>query len=160
MPRGTARGRIVPQSLSTDPRIGRLTLKAALLYDRLWINCDDQGRVSGNPAEIKYAACPNIDHITKEDIPELLKELEDVGLINVYSTSKVTAIQMLDWWQEQKLQWAWPSRFPPPEGWQDRLRYKKSAKEVVTVNWGVSPENSPESSPELSAFISAVPPLT
>lgn len=160
MPRGTARGRIVPQSLSTDPRIGRLSLKAALLYDRLWINCDDQGRISGDPAEIKYAACPNIDHITKEEIPELLKELEDVGLINVYSTSKTNAIQMLDWWQEQKLQWAWPSRFPPPEGWQDRLRYKKSAKEVITVNWGVSPENSPESSPELSAFISAVPPLT
>jgi hypothetical protein len=151
MVRGIARGRMVPQSLSTDPRLGRVSLKAALLYDRLWINCDDQGRISGDPAEIKYTTCPNIDHITKEDIAELLNELETQELIKVYSTSKIKAIQMLDWWQEQKLQWAWPSRFPPPEGWQDRLRYKASAKEVVTVNWPSSPESSPESSPDVPA---------
>ncbi len=136
MRRTTARGRLVPQSLSTDPRMGRLSLKAALLYDRLWINGDDQGRLSGDPDEIKYAVCPNIDHITKTDIPELLKELETQGFIKVYSTSKTRAIQMLDWWEEQRLQWAWPSKYDPPEGWQDRLRYKKGAKEVVTVNWG------------------------
>ena len=147
MRRAVARGRMVPQSLSTDPRMGQLSLKAALLYDRLWINADDQGRLSGNPNEIKYATCPNVDQIAKSEIPELLKEMEEAGLIKLYTTSRQKAIQMLDWWEEQKLQWAWPSRYPPPEGWKDRLRYKKSAKEVVTENWG-SPESSPESSPE------------
>ncbi|GAI43372.1 unnamed protein product, partial [marine sediment metagenome] len=76
MRRAVARGRIVPQSLSTDPRMGQLSLKAALLFPLIWINCDDQGRVSGNPHEIKYACCPNIDHITKTDIAELLDELQ------------------------------------------------------------------------------------
>jgi len=146
MPRGTARGRIVPQSLSTDPRIGRLSLKAALLYDRLWINCDDQGRISGDPAEIKYATCPNIDHITKEEIPELLKELED-GLINVYSTSKTKAIQMLDWWQEQRLQWAYPSRYDPPPDWQDRLRYHASPTKIVVENWPAKADSNSNSLP-------------
>jgi len=135
MRRAIARGRIVPQSLSTDPRLGRLSLKAALLFPLMWINSDDQGRLSGDPDEIKYATCPNIDHITKADIPELLKELEKQGFIKVYATSKTMATQMLDWWEEQKLQWAYPSSYPPPEGWTDHLRYHPTPKEIVTENW-------------------------
>jgi len=135
MRRAIARGRIVPQSLSTDPRMGQLSLKAALLFPLIWINCDDQGRVSGNPHEIKYACCPNIDHITKTDIAELLEELQEQGLVKVYTTSKTQAIQMLDWWEEQKLQWAYPSRYPAPEGWTDHLRYHPTPKEIITENW-------------------------
>ncbi len=135
MRRAIARGRIVPQSLSTDPRLGRLSLKAALLFPLMWINCDDQGRISGDPDEIKYAACPNIDHTTKADIPELLKELEKQGFIKVYATSKTMAAQMLDWWEVQRLQWAYPSEYPPPEGWTDHLRYHPRPKEIITENW-------------------------
>ncbi len=135
MRRAIARGRIVPQSLSTDPRLGRLSLKAALLFPLMWVNCDDQGRISGDPDEIKYAACPNIDHITKADIPELLKELEKQGFLKVYATSKTMATQMLDWWEEQRLQWAYPSSYPPPPGWNDHLRYHPTPKEIITENW-------------------------
>ena len=116
MRRAVARGRILPQSLSTDPRYGRLSLKAQVLYPLLWINCDDQGRVSGDPDEIKYAACPSIREITAEEIPALLQQMETKGMIKAYTTSKTKAIQMLDWWEEQRLQWAYPSRYPPPEG--------------------------------------------
>ena len=101
MRRAVARGRIVPQSRSTDPRMGRISLKAATLYDRMWINADDQGRLSGDPDEIKYTACPNLPDISKDDIPDLLKELQAQGFIKVYSTSRHTAVQMLDWWDEQ-----------------------------------------------------------
>jgi hypothetical protein len=115
--------------------MGRVSLKAALLFPLMWINCDDQGRISGDPDEVKYATCPNIDGISKADIPELLKELETQELIKVYATSKTKAIQMLDWWDEQRLQWAYPSRYPAPQGWQDRLRYHRTPKEIVTENW-------------------------
>jgi len=145
MRRAIARGRMLPQSLSTDPRLGRLSLKAALLFPLMWVNCDDQGRLPGDPDEIKYAACPNIDHITKGDIPALLKELETEGMLKVYTTSKTKAIQMLDWWDVQKLQWAYPSGYPPPEGWQDRLRFHASPTEIVTENW---PSKLPNSLPK------------
>ena len=135
MRRAVARGRILPQSLSTDPRMGQLSLKAALLFPLIWINCDDQGRISGNPHEIKYACCPNIDHIIKTDIAELLEELREQGLIKAYTTSKTKAIQMLDWWDVQKLQWAYPSEYPPAEGWTDHLRYHPTPKEIITENW-------------------------
>ncbi len=135
-----------PQSYSTDRRYGRLSLKAIGLFPLMWANADDQGRLCGDPEEIKYAVCPNIDHITKLDIPGLLKELQENELIKVYTTSKTEAIQLLDWWDVHRPQWAWPSQFPPPEGWQDHLRYKKGAKEVVTQNWPVSGEHSGENS--------------
>lgn len=135
MRRSIARGRLVPQSRSTDPRLGRVSLKAATLFDRMWINADDQGRLSGDPDEIKYTACPNLPDISKEDIPGLLKELEGQDLLKVYSSSRHTAIQLLDWWDEQKLQWAYPSSYPPLEGWTDHLRYHPTPKEIITESW-------------------------
>ena len=135
MRRAIARGRVFPQSYSTDRRYGRLSLKACALFPLMWANADDQGRLCGDPEEIKYATCPNIDHITKADIPELLEELTKNDLIKVYDTSKTEAIQILDWWDVHRPQWAWPSQYPPPEGWQDHLRYKRGAKEVVKDNW-------------------------
>ncbi len=145
MRRAVARGRMFPQSYSTDRRYGRLSLKAIGLFPLMWSNADDQGRLCGDFEEIKYAVCPNIDHITKQDIPDLLQELQDNKLILCYSTPKSTAIQMLDWWYaNQKMQWAWPSDYQPPEGWKDHLRYKRGAKEVVTRNWPVSGEHSGE----------------
>jgi len=107
----------------------------------MWANADDQGRLCGDPEEVKYAVCPNIDHITKADMPELLEDLQRNGLIKKYETPKSTAIQIIDWWEvNQKMQWAWPSDYPPPEGWKDRLRYKRGASTVVTENWPSSGE--------------------
>lgn len=128
---------MVPQSRSTDPRIGRVSLKAAILFDRMWINADDQGRLSGDPDEIKYIACPNLPGILKDDIPALLKELAETkpGLILLYPAEKTAAIQMIDWWEEQKLQWASISSWAPPEGWTDHLRYHLTPKEIITENW-------------------------
>jgi len=141
----------------------------------MWANADDQGRLSGDPEEIKYATCPNIDHITKLDIPRLLDELAKNDLIKVYKTSKTEVIQILDWWDIHRPQWAWPSQYSSPEGWQDHLRYKKDAKTVLTQNWPISgeadirtqvssdissPESSPERSPENSPENSSCPPLT
>ena len=135
MRRSTARGRVFPQSYSTDRRYGRLSLKACALFPLIWVNADDQGRLCGDPEEVKYACCPNIDHITKADIPQILQELEQNRLIKSYGTANSVAIQLLDWWSVQKPQWAWPSEYQPSEGWHDRLRYKNGARTVVTENW-------------------------
>jgi hypothetical protein len=123
-------------------------LKAIVLFHLMWVNADDQGRLCGDPEELKYAVCPNIDHIIKIDVPELLQELVKNKLILVYDAPRSAAVQMLDWWEVQRLQWAWPSEYPPPEGWQDRLRYKKGASTVVTQNWN-APGEKPGESPNM-----------
>lgn len=130
-----ARGRIVPQSLSTDPRFGRLSLKGQVLFPLLWINCDDQGRFSGDPEEIKYAACPSVKEISADEISALLQDMQVQNLLTLYDSTRSRAIQMLDWWEEQRLQWAYPSQYTPPQGWADCLRYHVSPKEIVTDNW-------------------------
>ena len=143
MRRAVARGRVFPQYFSTDRRYGRLSLKAIGLFPLMWTNADDQGRLVGDPEEIKYSVCPNIDHIIKTDIPELLQELQDNELILCYDTPKSPVIQMLDWWEvHHKMQWIWPSDYDPPEGWQDHLRYKKDAYTEIRVNWPFSGEDS------------------
>ena len=160
MSRGAARGRLFPQAYSTDRRYNRLSLKGIALFPLMWAMADDQGRLCGDPEEIKYGACPGIDHITKQDIPEILKEYHHHKLILLYKTQKGPAIQMLDWWDPllgQKLQWAWPSAYPPPDGWHDHLRYKKDAKTVITLNWppsGETPNSSQVSNPESSGEFS------
>jgi hypothetical protein len=151
--RASARGRVFPQSYSTDRRYGRLTLKACALFPLMWANADDQGRLCGDPEEIKYAICPNIDHISKADIPGILQELSQNDLITVYESPRSAAIQILDWWDVQRLQWAWPSEYEPPCGWQDRLRYKKGASTVITHNWNASGETSGESGDGAQASI-------
>ena len=129
MRRAVARGRVFPQSYSIDRRYGRLSLKAVALFPLMWVNADDQGRLCGDPEEIKYSCCPNIDHITKTDVPGVLRELKDNALILCYDTPKSSAIQIIDWWDPHRSpQWSWPSDYQPPEGWQDHLRYKKDAK--------------------------------
>ena len=140
MRRSVARGRVFPQSYSTDRRYGRLSLKAIGLFPLIWANADDQGRLCGDPEEVKYICCPNIDHITKADVPGLLEELEHHNLIRVYGTPRSPAIQILDWWDIQRPQWAWPSEYPPMDGWKDRLRYKRGASTVVAENWPSSGE--------------------
>jgi hypothetical protein len=117
--RSIARGRVFPQFYSTDRRYGRLSLKAVALLPLLWSNADD----------------PSIDHLAKTDIPGILQELEGQQLIKAYDTFRGRALQMLDWWEVHTPQWAWPSEFPPTEGWHDHLRYKLNAKEVFTLNW-------------------------
>ncbi len=149
MRRAIARGRVFPQSYSTDRRYGRLSLKACSLFPLMWANADDQGRLCGDPEEVKYTCCPNIDHITKADVPKVLEELATNELIKVYNTSKTQAIQILDWWEvHHKMQWAWPSQYPAMDGWKDHLRYKGDSKTVVAINWPVSGESSGEGSGE------------
>jgi len=145
--------RILPQSLSTDPRYARLSLKAKVLYPLLWVNADDQGRLSADPEKVKLAVCASVPEISSEDIPDLIQEMHQSrspgqphGLVVYYHTNqKNPVIQIADWWQVERPQWAWPSEYAPPPGWIDHLRYKRGREEVVKVNW---PPDSGEHSPE------------
>lgn len=157
--------RILPQSMSTDPRYSRISLKAKVLYPLLWVNADDQGRLSGDPDKIKLAVCPSVSEIASGDIPDLIDEMDREGLIKYYKTKNSPAIQIRDWWLVERPQWAWPSDYDPPPGWTDHLRYKRGRDVQVKVNWppdsgecspenggagptGQAPPDSPENSPE------------
>lgn len=128
MPR-KARARMLSPTISVSERVNQLSLEAALVYTWLLPHCDDMGRMSGKPATIKGMVVPLRDDITIEHIKRALREMEEVGLIKLYRESEVyphgsLIIQVVDWWDFQQLREPQPSRYPPPEGWQDRVGHQ------------------------------------
>ena len=133
MPR--AKGRLLPSSLSRSAAFGALPMRGKVLYPLIMANADDQGRILAEPQMLKWDVCPNVDDIGPDDVVEALRAMEQQDLIRVYDAGGVKALQLLHWWTDQaSMQWAYPSDFAPPDGWNDRLRFRQ-AGQVITINW-------------------------
>ena len=135
--------RMLRSSLSRARDFGSLSTRAQLLYVLLVLNADDQGRLQAAPDIIKLDVCPRVPDIAMEGIPELLQEMERARLVRVYDDgSGEPVLQLLQWWEEQRsLQWAYPSDYPPQDGWDDCLRFRQGGN-VITLNWPNSPDGA------------------
>jgi hypothetical protein len=136
MPREIARKpRFIYPTIATSLSIAQVSALAELLFWRILPQADDQGRLTGQPKQLKAIACPMRDEITGDNIPALLKELEDASLIIQYSASSEPLIQIKSWWNFQSgMRRIYPSKYPAPEGWQDRTK---------GVSGGQEPTNAP-----------------
>jgi hypothetical protein len=137
-----AKARMVYASMSTDEQIASLSFKAQFLWPWLLPHCSDQGRILASALKIKLVVVPGVAEITSSDIEAILKEYADKGLIILYEAEEHRILQVKNWWRYQKLSWAYPDELPPPDGWQDRLRYWHG-KRIVTENWPTSAEGQP-----------------
>jgi hypothetical protein len=115
----------------------------------LLASSDTQGRGVTEADAVKWRVCPNVPEISVDDVPALLQELQDQGMIHLYECDAGRiAYQVVHWWDYQALHWARPSLFSPPEGWHDRIRYH-SSDGIVQENWNgprgfaKSPEKEP-----------------
>ena len=136
-----AKARMIYSSLSTDEQIASLSFKAMFLWPWMLPHCSDQGRLLANPLKIKLVVVPGVTEITPQDIEAILQEYASKGLIILYTVSSQNILQIKNWWKYQKLQWAYPDDLPPPDGWQDKLRYWHDRK-IVIHNWpGVDDTN-------------------
>jgi len=117
------------QSLS----YGRLSLLAKVLWPMLLSTSDDQGRGTAEPDAIKWYVCPNVPEITILAIADLLAEMKD--MIVVYRCDRDhLAYQIIRWHEYQSLRWARPSKYSPPDGWIDRIRYSDRGT-ITEENW-------------------------
>lgn len=114
---------------------GRLSLLAKVLWPMLLAASDDQGRGQADPDVIKWYVCPNVAEIAQEDIPTLLEEMQTQGMIILYGDPGEQLYQVVNWWEYQKMQWAHPSKYNPPEGWTDKLRYNVRGGGYFEENW-------------------------
>lgn len=94
---------------------------------------DDQGRMKGHPALLRSTVFP-YDDIPLEEILAALSRFEDSKSILIYEEDGTRYIQILNWWKWQSLPFAWPSKYPAPEGWTDRVKYRKGNR-VIKENW-------------------------
>ena len=128
-----ARSRHMLHSLGSSMSFGMLSLKAKVLWPMLIAEADDQGRHDIRAKVVKWGVCQNVDEIEIEDIPGLLEEMVQEEMLVVYGES-LRFGQIRNWWDHQPMNYARPSKYPPPPGWHDRIRYH-NGKEMVTDGW-------------------------
>jgi hypothetical protein len=122
----TVRPRVISPEFATDPRVEDCSILAALLYDRLISQADDQGRLPGSVSQVK-ARCFPARNARPGDIGKALDELADGGLILRYQADGREFIQVFDWLSLQgRNRRAYPSRYPAPTGWTDWTRVPRS----------------------------------
>lgn len=129
-------GKAIICNLGQSRSFGRLSLKAKVLWPMLLVSADDQGRGDAASDVVKWYICPNVDEITRDDIPGIFAEMVEQGMVLVYQDGEGEQLfQIVQWWRYQNPQWAQPSKYPAPEGWMDRERYNVRGGDYVETNW-------------------------
>ncbi len=118
-----AKARLIYHTISTSERLAGLGVKGALIYTWLLAHADDQGRYAGSAKKVKAEVVPLVEEISVEDVESALAAMEDTELIIRYTDGKNQLVQITDWWEFQSgLRIRYESRYPAPEGWNDRIK--------------------------------------
>ncbi|HEV8488978.1 MAG TPA: hypothetical protein VGQ58_04235 [Candidatus Limnocylindrales bacterium] len=119
---GTPGPRALYPDTCTSPSLAACDPLAQLLFDRLLVLADDQGRVQLDPFWVKANAFPLVSEATPRRIASWIGQLSKHELLIVYTAGRTELGQFVTWWKRQSGQRrAYPSRWPAPPGWdQDR----------------------------------------
>jgi hypothetical protein len=112
---------LLPAICSSAP-LAECSIEAQLLFDRLIVQADDQGRQQGEAKVVAGLCMPLIAKATDRAVERWLGELADHGLIVRYDGGGRRYVQLIGWWDNQgRPRRSYPSRWPAPEGWSDRV---------------------------------------
>ena len=125
--------RMIHDCLWKSEGLAELTIRQRLLWVGLITTADDQGRGKAHPSLIRSTIFP-FDTLTNIEIENDLQAIADEEMVILYIVKGKSYYQILNWWEYQQPQWAYPSEYPAPDGWQNRLRYRHDGR-VLTDNW-------------------------
>lgn len=127
-----AEHRAIKSAIWDDTWFGRLSPFEMAVWIGLFSKCaDDQGRLQDDAALIRSKLFPFQD-VAIASIEGALETFN--GHLIRYQKGEHLA-QLVRWFDNQPMQYAVPSNFPPPDGWIDR--YRTNYKKVNVVwNWG------------------------
>jgi len=127
---------MISADLFEDDYIYSVDYVARFAWIGLIVSCaDDQGRFLDNPAII-YSKIFALDNdITIDKVESIISGFADAGKIVRYQINNKKIIQIVNWWKYQTPSWASPSKYPPPEGWIDRVKCHKQNKKIEIINW-------------------------
>lgn len=115
--------RAVYPSAATSLSLARCSVEAQLLFTRLIAAADDQGRLQGDPMLVKSQCLPLVDRATSKAVDRWLAELATNKMILRYEAHDQPLVQIVNWWPHQGwLRHLFPSRWPAPEGVEDRTK--------------------------------------
>lgn len=120
---GTAGPRLIMPTICTSVPLASCPIEAQLLFERLITQADDQGRLQGEARVVAALCMPLIKQATERSVRRWLGELATAGLVIQYVADGRELIQLAGWWDNQGTpRRAYPSRYPAPNGWTDRVR--------------------------------------
>lgn len=107
--------RILKDSICMSESIDNLTPEAEVLFYRLIVQCDDYGRMDGRLSVIRAKCYPlRIDELDDIYISNLMHELIQNNMINIYLHEDKLYIQIPSWEKHQQIR-AKKSKYPEPE---------------------------------------------
>lgn len=127
--------RMIDSSMWENEKFGSMPMGAQLLQIGMINHADDQGRIKAHPVYLSKTIFPYSEEVSTGDIKKWLGLLFDNETIVLYEADGKQYAQMTNWWKYQSLQYAQPSEYPRPVGWQDRVRYTLTKGYIVTCNW-------------------------
>ena len=113
--------RMIHAGISRSESMTNLSNEAALLFTWMIPNCDDQGRIVGSPGKLRMLVIPGRSGYTASDTEGYLSEMAREGMIIRYEIGGRALIQIKNWREYQGTRYAYPSDYPPPPGWEDRI---------------------------------------
>lgn len=126
--------RMIDTGMWSNENFAALSAMARLLLIGIITLADDQGRCKANPAYLRSQIFPYED-IPTGDIESWLIQMDSNDTLQLYTRHGKAYLQLTNWWEYQPLDWARPSEYPAPDGWQDRIRYNAKGNTCLTYNW-------------------------
>jgi hypothetical protein len=128
-------GRLIDTDIWSDDFFTEQDITTRLIWIGLITGCaDDQGRFIDNIQWIHTKIFP-MDNIDNSIIGKSIEAIEKYGRIRRYEADGKNLIQIVHWWEYQKSRWAGRSKYSPPIGWVDRIRYHGQGGKEIKENW-------------------------
>jgi len=129
-----AKGRMIHTRIWRSETLCGYGFRERLLWIGLVTIADDQGRGRAHPGLVRSDVFP-LEDVALEDIQAALVSFARDEMLILYDDDGKQLYQVANWWGYQgSMTWAWPSDYPPPDGWTDRVRYRKG-NNVIEENW-------------------------
>jgi hypothetical protein len=142
--------RAVYPSAATSISLARCSVEAQLLFTRIIAAADDQGRLQGDPMLVKAQCMPLVDKATTKNVDRWLDELGQHKMILRYEAGEQSLIQVVKWWEHQGwLRHLFPSRWPAPDGFEDRTKGHGSSADGPPDDGQASADRPPSGRPDV-----------
>ena len=138
-----ARSRIIKPEFFEDPKIGRLSLGARLLYIGLWVQADDAGNVQADPGFLRSRLFPH-DDVSLQDISSWLTECSVSTHAVPYEHSGDPYIHLPTFSRHQHINRPSSWRNPPPPTGSDSELHEGSVRTQGVLREGSSSKPKPK----------------
>ena len=106
--------RIIKESVCSSDTIDQMSWFEECFFHRLWVNCDDYGRMDARPAILKARLFPLKERLSLKEIESALVKLASIGCVMLYECDSKPYLCLPAWEVHQNIR-AKRSKYPAPD---------------------------------------------